>query len=110
MALYWTARLLEVHQGWLYNYIVFIDDDVDFGNGNLTHYEDFLRTWQPAVGLPGYIPAKYPRHEVQTIGFYDYIFVGYHREAVETVVGSQLLNFNLEILPGFNVDYHCYLY
>ena len=86
MALYWAARLLEVHQGWMYNYFVFLDDDVDFGNGNLTHYEDFLRTWQPAVGLPGYIPGKYPRQEVQTIGFHDYIFVGYHREAVETVV------------------------
>ena len=55
MALYLVARLLEIQQGWLYNYFVFTDDDADFAHGNVKSYELFLQLWQPAIGVPGYV-------------------------------------------------------
>jgi len=35
MALYLAARLLEINQGWMYNYYVFLDDDVVFQSGSI---------------------------------------------------------------------------
>eukprot|EP01038_Epipyxis_sp_PR26KG_P012218 gene12218-16368_t len=51
MALYIAGRLLELHQGWIYNYFVFLDDDPQFEYGNITDYELSIKTsWQPAIG------------------------------------------------------------
>lgn len=38
MALFLAARQLELAQGWLYNYYVFIDDDADW-IGHISHFE-----------------------------------------------------------------------
>lgn len=54
-----AARLLEIEQGWLYNYFVFTDDDADFAKGDAQSYESFLQQWQPAIGVPGYVSRYY---------------------------------------------------
>ena len=69
MALYLAARQLEISQGWLYDYFIFVDDDVHFDIGNLTSFEDFLKQWRPAVAGPSY--TYYPDQLFQAVGYID---------------------------------------
>eukprot|EP01038_Epipyxis_sp_PR26KG_P016710 gene16710-22860_t len=83
MALYIAGRLLELHQGWVYDYFVFLDDDPKFEHGNITDYELSLETWQPAIGSPAYF--NYPQKSVNSLAHVDFIFKGYHREIIEVL-------------------------
>jgi hypothetical protein len=46
MALYLTGRLIEVVQGWLYDYFIFTDDDPVRTSGTLTQFELDLNKWR----------------------------------------------------------------
>jgi hypothetical protein len=46
MALYVTGRLMEVAQGWLYDYYIFTDDDPVLTVGSLANFESDLRLWR----------------------------------------------------------------
>jgi hypothetical protein len=52
MALYLAARQLEMSQGWLYDYFIFADDDLEILQGNFTSFESSLKVWQPSIGCP----------------------------------------------------------
>ena len=86
LALYVAARLLELSQGWLYNYFVLLDDDVVSDEQSLRSFEADLLLWQPAVAAPnmGYpiVATKSIANATATSNL-DHIVVAYHREAVE---------------------------
>jgi hypothetical protein len=81
MALYLAARQLEISQGWLYDYFVFTDDDVEVDSGGYSLFEQFLDQWRPAVGGPSY--RRYPDRLFEAIIHMDLMVWAYHREAVE---------------------------
>lgn len=61
LSLYLAARLLELRQGWLYNYFIVSDDDAELFQVSmpigLMLFEMNLMLWQPAVGAPVYHPV-----------------------------------------------------
>eukprot|EP01062_Namystynia_karyoxenos_P018303 TRINITY_DN167_c0_g1_i2.p1 TRINITY_DN167_c0_g1~~TRINITY_DN167_c0_g1_i2.p1 ORF type:complete len:461 (+),score=28.36 TRINITY_DN167_c0_g1_i2:76-1383(+) len=80
-ALQLVALEHEVLQGWAFDYIVQLDDDVHFTKGDLDSFEDFLQKWQPAIGLPGHTcetgtSCSYGREPYHT-GHFDHIVVAY---------------------------------
>ena len=84
MALYLAARQLELSQGWLYNYFIFLDDDAEFVSGSFEIFEDFLLKWQPATAGTE-MDKSYLAHQLTASQHFDMIFYGYHREAVEVL-------------------------
>ena len=63
LALYLATRLLELRQGWLYNYFIVMDDDVELVEAGMSipnvqqlKFEMDLQIWQPAVGAPQFGP------------------------------------------------------
>lgn len=76
-ALYLAARQLEISQGWLYDYFMFLDDDVQVSQGNFIVFEQFLQQWRPAVGGPSY--RKYPERLFQAISQMDLLAWAFHR-------------------------------
>ena len=86
LALFLAARQLELLQGWLYDYYLFMDDDVVYTNGcNVSCIDNFftsLREWRPAVAAPVYGQNK-KKDYVAAVNHFDFIFIAYHREAVE---------------------------
>lgn len=93
MALYAIARMIEFQQGWLYDYFVFIDDDADWGKGNLTAFEEQLKEYEPAIGSPG--SYSFPNDPVESNIRIDPIFIAYHREALE-VLHPFILDYDLQ--------------
>lgn len=83
MALYLTGRLLEIRQGWLYNYFVFMDDDAIKVQGSLHNWETQLSMWLPAVASPVY-DRSYSRNTEST-SHVDFIMIAYHREVLEVL-------------------------
>lgn len=75
--------MIELQQGWLYDYFIFIDDDADWGKGNLTSFEERLREYEPAIGSPG--SYSFPNDPVESNIRIDPIFIAYHREALEVL-------------------------
>jgi hypothetical protein len=49
-ALYVFARFLEVQQGWLYNYYVFLDDDTDWQGRSISIHDNYLQNCKQGVG------------------------------------------------------------
>ena len=86
MALYLAARLLEVHQGWLYDFMVFMDDDVvaKVPPNHVAFFEMDLLQWEPAIGGPLYRSLVSPT-PISAVGHLDFIMIAYHREALETL-------------------------
>eukprot|EP01065_Artemidia_motanka_P016627 TRINITY_DN20248_c0_g1_i1.p1 TRINITY_DN20248_c0_g1~~TRINITY_DN20248_c0_g1_i1.p1 ORF type:complete len:481 (+),score=116.76 TRINITY_DN20248_c0_g1_i1:64-1506(+) len=56
-----AAREQEQRQGWRWDYIIHIDEDVQLALGSPAGFTDFLHKWMPAVGVPifGCKPHKY---------------------------------------------------
>jgi len=108
--LYLMAREQEARQGWLYNYIVMLDDDIEFEvNGRWLHglgkgiteelgssnmldaslrgFEQWLSEEQPALGaLCWNTRGCLPQWTNHSIGHVDHKIVAYHREALETLL------------------------
>lgn len=86
MALYLAARLLEVNQGWLYDFMVFMDDDVmaKVPPSHIAFFEMDLLQWEPAIGGPLYGSHVSPT-PISAVGHLDFILIAYHREALETL-------------------------
>ena len=86
LALFLAARQLELIQGWLYNYYIFMDDDVEYANGcTVSCMDNFvasLRHWRPAVAAPVYLHNQ-TKDYVAAVNHFDFIVIAYHREAVE---------------------------
>jgi len=92
LSLYVTARILELQQGWLYNFFVFLDDDVGLRRGTLAAFEADLKIWQPAVAGP-----LFPTHtsliaKVTSVDHFDHLFIAYHREVVEVLFPKETKN------------------
>ena len=83
---YLFARVLELHQGWLYSYFVFSDEDATVITGSLKLYEQLLHIWQPAVGCPWFLPysSSHPGLVLPAMHL-DVMMIGYHREAAEVL-------------------------
>ena len=84
-ALYVSARLLELQQGWLYSYFVFLDDDVGLRTGSVAAFESELQLWQPAVAGPLFPGHTSSITRVTPTDHFDHLFIAYHREAVEVL-------------------------
>ena len=87
-ALYAAGRLLELQQGWLYDYMIFLDDDITLHsdyNSPQAFVSDLMQ-WRPALAGPS-LHAKYPpvNTTVASVGHIDYIYIAYHREALEAL-------------------------
>ena len=86
LALFLAARQLELMQGWLYNYYLFMDDDVEYTNGCtvscMNNFITSLRHWRPAVAAPVYGQNK-EKDYVVAVNHFDFIVIAYHRESVE---------------------------
>ena len=86
LALYLATRQLELLQGWLYNYYLFMDDDVEYASDcTMSCMDNFvasLRHWQPAVAGPVYRQKK-RKDYVAAVNHFDFIIIAYHRESVE---------------------------
>ena len=114
--LYLAVREQEMRQGWLYNYVVILDDDLEFDVYDRTHatrprvplseyaqrrrvpteaalealladWEAFLARMEPAVGALCWGSAGCPaQFWVQSTCHTDHKIVAYHREALETLL------------------------
>ena len=87
-ALYAAGRLLELQQGWLYDYMIFLDDDITLHsdyNSPKAFISDLMQ-WRPALAGPS-LHSKYPpvNTTVASVGHIDYIYIAYHREALEVL-------------------------
>ena len=81
-----AARILELRQGWLYDYFVFLDDDVGLRSGSVSGFERDLQMWLPAIGSPLYPTQPHFIYPTATsVGHVDHIYIGYHREALEVL-------------------------
>jgi hypothetical protein len=87
-----AALMQEERQGWEYDYIVFMDDDVTLADANqpaeqLRAFEAFLAKHEPAVGVPWYGCSKgrrcaeEKRRGVEAFPSFhtDHILIAYHR-------------------------------
>jgi len=92
--LYLAGRLLELAQGWLYNYFIFLNDDISVDAGNFKYFCYSLKLWQPAIGLPSYkfnVQAKYTAsyftgdNTVLSLNRINLALIAYHREALEVL-------------------------
>lgn len=87
-ALYAAGRLLELRQGWLYDYMVFCDDDATLlSDPSSPHtFESELNHWRPALGGPNFSNNyKHLSDEVTSVGHIDFIYIAYHREVIEVL-------------------------
>lgn len=90
MALYLAGRLLEIQQGWLYDYFVFLDDDVSTVTSDPLAsfvFELDLLQWEPAIGGPFFIPGP-PASKTSSVGssaHIDFLYIAYHREILEVI-------------------------
>lgn len=83
-ALYLAARQLELSQGWLYDYFIFLDDDALIQSGSISAFEQHLHEWNPAVAAPLLENHIYGhRADIDSVNVVDYIMIAYHREVVE---------------------------
>ena len=86
LALFLAARQLELMQSWLYDYYLFMDDDVEYTNGCtvscMNNFITSLRHWRPAVAAPVYGQNK-EKDYVVAVNHFDFIVIAYHRESVE---------------------------
>ena len=81
-----AARILELRQGWLYNYFVFLDDDVGLRGGSAAGFERDLQTWMPAIGAPLFPSQPHFMYPTATsVSHVDHIYIAYHREALEVL-------------------------
>ena len=88
MALYLAARLLESYQGWLYDYFIFLDDDVSIVSSStgssLFFFELDLLQWEPAIAGPSFGASRTPNNApIGSTAHIDFIVIAYHREVVE---------------------------
>jgi hypothetical protein len=98
MALYLAGRQLELQQGWLFDYFVFMDDDVQALSGDDPHFtfEMDLLQWEPAVAGPGYAAnLAAPTTTVASTAHIDFIVIAYHRESLEAL-HPYVTNFDAE--------------
>jgi hypothetical protein len=83
---YWFGRQLEIDQGWLYNYFIFLDEDLDWqGRSMYTFYETFLWNWQPAMATPGSAHHQ-ATSEATSVNGLDSNFHSLNRESVEVLL------------------------
>ena len=84
MALYLAGRQLELQQGWLFDYYIFLDDDAKAVSAD-PHYifEMDLLQWEPAVAGPSYQEQSFT--VVTGTAHMDFIMIAYHREALEVL-------------------------
>ncbi len=90
MALYLAGRLLEIQQGWLYDYFVFLDDDVAAAtSGPLASFlfELDLLQWEPAIAGPFFSNNGLgpPATSVGSTAHLDFLYIAYHREVLELI-------------------------
>ena len=89
MALYLAGRLLEMQQGWLYDYFVFLDDDVaPTTPGPLASFlfELDLLQWEPAIAGPFFRNGLGPpTTSVGSTAHLDFLYIAYHREVLELI-------------------------
>jgi hypothetical protein len=98
LALTSAALMQEERQGWEYDYIVFMDDDVSLADAKrpaeqLRAFEAFLAEHQPAVGVPWYGCAagrpceqRKARGDAAFPSFHtDHIMIAYHRSVRSTL-------------------------
>lgn len=98
MALYLAGRQLEIQQGWLFDYFVFMDDDVQGLSVDDPHFnfEMDLLQWEPAIAGPGYATnLDAPKTSVASTAHIDFIVIAYHRESLETL-HPYVTNFDAE--------------
>ena len=97
MALYLVGRQLEIAQGWLYNYFIFLHDDILVETGDILNFLSDLRSWQPAVGLPASTGSNHGG-SVASVNRANLPFVAYHREALEVTADIAYYS-ETQILP-----------
>eukprot|EP00928_Gymnodinium_smaydae_P005927 TRINITY_DN12053_c0_g2_i1.p1 TRINITY_DN12053_c0_g2~~TRINITY_DN12053_c0_g2_i1.p1 ORF type:complete len:427 (-),score=79.64 TRINITY_DN12053_c0_g2_i1:107-1387(-) len=95
-----AAQMEEMRRGYAYMYYVFMDSDLEASGGwshSLPGFLSFLRTWEPAVGVPLYwntnVDVLYTHlfnweHETEptsprSIYWHDHCFVATHHEAAK---------------------------
>ena len=98
LCLYLAARLLELQQGWLYNYYAVMDSDLALNKGSIPVYENLLMSWAPALASPDYCPCPgLPQAKdlpsVSSTSHIDFCFLTYHREVVE-ILHPWILDFD----------------
>jgi hypothetical protein len=87
--LFAAARQQERLQGWRYSYWIMLDDDVPFMRGGPREFEQFLRYWEPAVGVPAnyWHHARWRKYHDAGGAFAtyhpDHQLIAYHHEAIE---------------------------
>lgn len=89
LALYLAGRLLEIQQGWLYDYFIFLDDDVSAVTPEPLAsflFELDLLQWEPAIGGPCFpLRPPDPRTSVASSAHMDFLNMAYHREILELI-------------------------
>ena len=97
-ALYIDGRQLEIKQGWIYNYFMFLDADIFIEAGNIMNFLSNLRNWQPAVGIPAIVNLNRDGSSVVSLNRAHLTFVAYHREALENIFHCIYVFISLKLL------------